>query len=110
MAQVGAGDLVHRGLVETVDVMPAYIVRIAQGLLPEWNDIVGAMSIGWDAGNGAAGPAIERLTQLLPGHHHLLFTQVDGHFPTIILIQPMRPISQIARAGRGQTARFRSGL
>lgn len=81
MAQVGAGDLVHRGLVETVDVMPAYIARIAQGLLPEWNDIVGAMSIGWDAGNGAAGPAIERLTQLLPGHHHLLFTQIDGHFP-----------------------------
>ena len=41
----------------------------------------GAFRIGWDAGNGAAGPVIERLTRLLPGEHHLLHTQVDGTFP-----------------------------
>jgi phosphomannomutase len=40
-----------------------------------------ALRIGWDAGNGAAGPALELLTQQLPGEHHLLFTQVDGTFP-----------------------------
>ncbi len=39
------------------------------------------LRIGWDAGNGAAGPAIERLTTLLPGEHHLLFTDVDSAFP-----------------------------
>src|SRR3546814_4851696 len=37
--------------------------------------------IGWDAGNGAAGPVIEKLTARLPGEHHLLFTDIDGHFP-----------------------------
>jgi len=40
-----------------------------------------AMRIGWDAGNGAAGPALKRLTARLPGEHHLLFADVDGHFP-----------------------------
>ena len=37
--------------------------------------------IGWDAGNGAAGPAIEKLTARLPGEHHLLYTDVDSRFP-----------------------------
>ena len=41
----------------------------------------GAYRIGWDAGNGASGPVIEKLTKLLPGEHHLLFTDVDGNFP-----------------------------
>jgi phosphomannomutase len=41
----------------------------------------GAYRIGWDAGNGSAGPVIEKLTKLLPGEHHLLFTDVDGSFP-----------------------------
>lgn len=40
-----------------------------------------ALRIGWDAGNGAAGPAIEKLTALLLGEHHLLFTDVDSDFP-----------------------------
>jgi phosphomannomutase len=39
------------------------------------------MRIGWDAGNGAAGPALEALVAKLPGEHHLLFTEVDGSFP-----------------------------
>ncbi|MFC0203470.1 phosphomannomutase/phosphoglucomutase [Novosphingobium soli] len=37
--------------------------------------------IGWDAGNGAAGPALERLASLLPGEHYLLHSEVDGRFP-----------------------------
>ena len=41
----------------------------------------GAFRVGWDAGNGAAGPAVERLTARLPGEHHLLHTAVDGRFP-----------------------------
>lgn len=40
-----------------------------------------ALRIAWDAGNGAAGPVVERLAELLPGEHHLLFTDVDGDFP-----------------------------
>jgi phosphomannomutase len=37
--------------------------------------------IGWDAGNGAAGPALEKLAAKLPGEHHLLYTEVDSRFP-----------------------------
>src|SRR3546814_13493695 len=40
-----------------------------------------ALPIWWDTGNGAAGPVIEKLVKLLPGEHHTIFTQVDGHFP-----------------------------
>ncbi|WJS98853.1 phosphoglucomutase/phosphomannomutase PgmG [Novosphingobium humi] len=74
-------DLVHRGAVEGKDVLPAYVARLVDGLLPGLWDKAGDLRIGWDAGNGAAGPAIDALTALLPGEHHLLFTQVDGHFP-----------------------------
>jgi phosphomannomutase len=40
-----------------------------------------AFRIAWDCGNGAAGPVVAQLVQRLPGHHHLLFTAVDGAFP-----------------------------
>lgn len=38
-------------------------------------------TIAWDCGNGVAGPVVEKLTKILPGTHHLLFTEVDGRFP-----------------------------
>jgi phosphomannomutase len=41
----------------------------------------GEYRIGWDCGNGAAGPVVEKLVARLPGEHHLLFTAVDGRFP-----------------------------
>jgi phosphomannomutase len=44
-------------------------------------DTLRRCAIGWDAGNGAAGPALERLVKLLPGEHFTLFTEVDGNFP-----------------------------
>lgn len=63
------------GRVREAEVLADYVAQlVAGGGLP-------AFRIGWDAGNGAAGPAIERLVKLLPGEHHLLFTQVDGNFP-----------------------------
>jgi phosphomannomutase len=37
--------------------------------------------IGWDAGNGATGEALELLLKTLPGEHHALFTTIDGDFP-----------------------------
>ena len=74
-AIAAAGDWSEgAGGVTDTDVMEAYVERLARGAS-------GAFRIGWDCGNGAAGPAIERLVQLLPGEHHLLFTDVDGHFP-----------------------------
>jgi phosphomannomutase len=41
----------------------------------------GPFRIGWDAGNGSAGPALEKLVALLPGEHHTLYTDVDSRFP-----------------------------
>ncbi len=74
-----AGDWEHgRGSVTDIDILDAYVARIAEGL----GDLGGhSFRIGWDAGNGAAGTVIERLTALLPGEHHLLFTTIDGNFP-----------------------------
>src|SRR5207244_10353804 len=37
--------------------------------------------IGWDAGNGAAGPILDMLVARLPGEHHVIFADVDGRFP-----------------------------
>lgn len=63
------------GTVERVDIIDAYVDRLLAGPpLP-------TLRIGWDAGNGAAGPVIERLVARLPGEHFTLFTDVDGHFP-----------------------------
>ena len=55
------------------------IDRYVERLLQDFRG--GAFKIGWDCGNGAAGPVVERLTKLLPGEHLLLYTEVDGDFP-----------------------------
>ncbi|WEK41893.1 MAG: phosphomannomutase/phosphoglucomutase [Candidatus Sphingomonas colombiensis] len=74
-AMAEAGDWESgNGRVSGADVLDHYVRRVA-------GDCTGAFRIGWDAGNGAAGPAIEQLVKLLPGEHHLLFTDVDGNFP-----------------------------
>ncbi len=71
-----AGDwLAGTGAASTLDIIDQYVARIAQAAPPK------AFRIGWDAGNGAAGPVVERLVKMLPGEHHLLFTEVDGQFP-----------------------------
>ncbi len=63
------------GSVSEHDIEDAYVARLAR-------DYPGhAFRIGWDAGNGAAGRVIEKLVRLLPGEHHLLFTEIDGRFP-----------------------------
>jgi phosphomannomutase len=69
------------GTSETRAVMPAYIERLLAALDGVDPEALAAMRIGWDAGNGAAGPALEQLVARLPGEHHLLYTQVDGNFP-----------------------------
>jgi phosphomannomutase len=63
------------GRVESHDILDAYVDRLMAGYAG------GSYRIGWDCGSGAAGPVIEKLVQRLPGEHHTLFTDVDGHFP-----------------------------
>ena len=63
------------GSVEDADIIERYVDRLLQGFDGA------AFRIGWDAGNGAAGPALEKLAAKLPGEHHLLYTEVDSRFP-----------------------------
>ena len=63
------------GETEEVHVREAYVDRLMQGFSGK------GFRVGWDAGNGAAGPVLDELIQRLPGHHYAIFTTVDGHFP-----------------------------
>jgi phosphomannomutase len=75
-AMAAAGDWESgTGGVRDVDIEDDYVARLAKDFDG------GAFRIGWDAGNGAAGRVIEKLVKLLPGEHHLLFTDIDGTFP-----------------------------
>jgi phosphomannomutase len=71
-----AGDWCEgEGKVEEADVAEAYADRLIEDFAG------GQFRIGWDAGNGAAGPVLEKLVRRLPGEHHTIFTEVDGAFP-----------------------------
>ena len=75
-AMAAAGDWDSgEGTSDSIDIVDAYVDRLVEGFAG------GAFRVGWDAGNGAAGTVIEKLTARLPGEHHLLFTEIDGHFP-----------------------------
>lgn len=63
------------GTVSDADILDDYVGRLLAGYAG------GTFRIGWDCGNGASGPVIEKLVKLLPGEHHTLFTDVDGNFP-----------------------------
>ncbi len=63
------------------EIITAYIDRLVEGLNGIDPAVLTGLKIGWDAGNGAAGPALELLVKKLPGEHHCLFTEVDGTFP-----------------------------
>ncbi|HEX6741456.1 MAG TPA: phosphomannomutase/phosphoglucomutase [Sphingomicrobium sp.] len=63
------------GTIEEVDVRGAYVERLLQDFSGK------AYRVGWDAGNGAAGPVLDMLVERLPGHHHVIFSKVDGTFP-----------------------------
>lgn len=77
-----AGEWVDgAGAVEERDVMDAYIDRMLEALDGLDPAALAGLKVGWDAGNGAAGPALEKLAARLPGEHHLLYTEVDGNFP-----------------------------
>ena len=80
MAQ--AGDWIDgTGTVEQREVLDAYIERMLTAFDGIDQAALSGLKVGWDAGNGAAGPALEALAAKLPGEHHLLFTEVDGNFP-----------------------------
>ncbi|WP_395622504.1 phosphoglucomutase/phosphomannomutase PgmG [Sphingomonas daechungensis] len=63
------------GHVDQVDILDSYVDRLVQGFQG------GSFRIGWDAGNGAGGPTLEKLIKKLPGEHFTIHTEVDGRFP-----------------------------
>ena len=63
------------GSIEEVDIREAYVERLLEGFSGN------PFRIGWDAGNGAAGPILEMLVERLPGQHFTILTEVDGRFP-----------------------------
>jgi len=63
------------GSVEEVDIREAYADRLLEGFSGK------PFRIGWDAGNGAAGPVLDMLVERLPGQHFTILTEVDGRFP-----------------------------
>lgn len=69
------------GEVTDLPILDDYIDRLMQALEGIDQTALSSLRIGWDAGNGAAGPALEKLVARLPGEHHVLFTEVDGNFP-----------------------------
>ena len=93
------------GTVEEVDIREAYANRLLEGFSGK------PFRIGWDAGNGAAGPILDMLVDRLPGQHFAIFTEVDGTLPQPPprpdgREEPRRP--QAAR--RRQAARLRNCL
>ena len=63
------------GTIEEVDIREAYVNRLLEGFSGK------PYRVGWDAGNGAAGPILDMLVDRLPGDHHVIFSEVDGAFP-----------------------------
>ncbi len=72
---------VSGGHYEEQSVFDSYIERLTK------QANFGDLSIVWDAGNGAAGPATEAMLSVLShqaklsGNHKALFCDIDGHFP-----------------------------
>jgi phosphomannomutase len=75
-SMAASGDwAVGKGSFESHAILNQYVDRLSSAAPSK------PFRIGWDAGNGAAGPVIEQLVKMLPGEHHLLFVDVDGQFP-----------------------------
>jgi phosphomannomutase len=68
---VGSGCIADRPMVDD------YVARLLADA-----DLARPLTVAWDAGNGAAGEVMARLTQKLPGRHILLNEKIDGSFPS----------------------------
>ena len=62
---------------ERHDLSEVYLARITEEMRIDPN-----LKVAWDAGNGATGELMARLTRRLPGEHSLLNAEIDGTFPS----------------------------
>lgn len=65
------------GAVRDEPMLARYVERVVQ----DWDGGDRALTVVWDAGNGAAGEAMTAVTEKLPGRHVLLYADIDGAFP-----------------------------
>ena len=76
IAEKGAYASGPKGKVEARSQLEAYVDRLVQDYGGKRD-----LTVVWDAGNGAAGEAMARLAEKLPGRHFLLYEEIDGRFP-----------------------------
>ncbi len=68
----------RQGSVTQADIRDAYVERLLQEQAHEGR----SLNIAWDAGNGASGEIIDRLSVNMGDHEHAcLYTAIDGTFP-----------------------------
>ncbi|MEE2759854.1 MAG: phosphomannomutase/phosphoglucomutase [Pseudomonadota bacterium] len=71
------GDFANgKGIVEDRSLMDEYVARVAAD-----HPVDGNLRIAWDPGNGAAGEALMKLIEKLPGKHFVINAEIDGTFP-----------------------------
>ena len=78
LGEIAASGAYRSGAGRAVEtpVADAYVARLLEGY-----DGARGLTAVWDAGNGAAGEVMARLTARLPGRHILINETVDGRFP-----------------------------
>ncbi|NBC37729.1 phosphomannomutase [Novosphingobium sp. FSY-8] len=81
MAAVEQAEIGRKGVDRAVCPMAAYGAALLGALKGVDRAALDQVRIGWDTGNGAAGPVMQALIAQLPGEHILLFPDVNGHFP-----------------------------
>jgi phosphomannomutase len=63
------------GSSEPADILDSYVDRLVEDFRGQ------GYRVGWDPGNGAAGAAVEKLVERLPGEHFVINAAIDGTFP-----------------------------
>ncbi len=81
IAAAGAYADGPRGKVADRPVIDGYVDRLVKDFRAGPKGAA-PLTVAWDAGNGAAGEVMERLTARLPGRHVLLNERIDGTFPS----------------------------
>ncbi|WP_119462300.1 phosphoglucomutase/phosphomannomutase PgmG [Rhodospirillaceae bacterium SYSU D60014] len=81
IAEAGAYAEGSRGAVSDRPVLDAYVDRLVQDYRSAEGREGRPLTVAWDAGNGAAGQAMQQLTARLPGRHIILNEVIDGTFP-----------------------------
>lgn len=88
-----SGDFVTgKGVLTNKNVESKYVEKLAadsilnfknSNLLDDLDDVVKNtnLKIAWDAGNGAAGNVMKKVSEKINAQHYLLYEELDGNFP-----------------------------